>query len=44
MRPEEMTCAIPGPKLLDAIHAVEAAVALDRAMAGYAAADARRFQ
>jgi len=43
MRPEEMTCAIPGPKLLDVIHAVEAAVALDRAMAGYAAADARRF-
>ncbi|MGC4084450.1 MAG: DUF169 domain-containing protein [Vicinamibacterales bacterium] len=44
MRPEEMTCAIPGSRLADVVNAVEAAVTLDRMMASYAAADAKRFQ
>ena len=44
MRPEEMTCAIPGSKLADVVDAFEAAVTLDRMMASYAAADAKRFQ
>jgi uncharacterized protein (DUF169 family) len=44
MRPEEMTCAIPGNKLAAVVEAIEAAVALDRMMAGYAADDARRFR
>ena len=44
MRPEEMTCAIPGRKLGEVVSALEAAVTLDRMMASYAAADAKRFQ
>lgn len=44
MRPEEMTCAIPGHRLGEVVSAIEAAVALDRKMASYAAADAKRFQ
>lgn len=44
MRPEEMTCAIPGSRLADIVPALEAAVTLDRMMAGYAAADAKRFR
>jgi uncharacterized protein (DUF169 family) len=44
MRPEEMTCAIPGRRLEEVTEAVERAVALDRMMASYAAADAKRFQ
>jgi len=44
MRPEEMTCAIPGHRLSEVVSAVEAAVTLDRMMASYAAADAKRFQ
>jgi uncharacterized protein (DUF169 family) len=43
MRPEEMTCAIPGPKLEAIVSALEAAVSLDRMMASYAASDAKRF-
>jgi uncharacterized protein (DUF169 family) len=43
MRPEEMTCAIPGSKLAEVVSALEAAVTLDRMMASYAAADAKRF-
>jgi uncharacterized protein (DUF169 family) len=43
MNAEEMTCAIPGPRLAEVVDAVEAAVALDRAMATYASHDARRF-
>jgi uncharacterized protein (DUF169 family) len=43
MRPEEMTCAIPGARLAEVVAAVEAAVTLDRMMASYAAADAKRF-
>lgn len=44
MRPEEMTCAIPGARLAELTDAIDAAVRLDRTMASYAAADARRFQ
>jgi len=44
MRPEEMTCAIPGNRLVEVVEALEAAVTLDRMMASYAAADAKRFQ
>ncbi len=43
MRPEEMTCAIPGGRLGEVVEALESAAALNRAMASYAAADARRF-
>ena len=43
MRPEEMTCAIPGSRLAEVVTALEAAVTLDRMMASYAAADAKRF-
>lgn len=44
MRPEEMTCAIPGGRVGEVVTAVERAAALNRMMASYAAADARRFQ
>lgn len=44
MRPEELTCAIPAAQLASAVTALEQAVALDRMMASYAAADAKRFQ
>tara|TARA_B100000029_G_scaffold361338_1_gene354300 strand:- start:175 stop:900 length:726 start_codon:yes stop_codon:yes gene_type:complete len=43
MRPEEMTCVIPGPKLEETINILEATVDLDRAMASYASSDAKRF-
>ena len=43
MRPEEMTAVIPGERLAGAVDAIEATVALNGQMAGYAAADARRF-
>jgi uncharacterized protein (DUF169 family) len=43
MRPEEMTCAIPGRRVAEVVEALERAAALDRAMASYAAADAKRF-
>ena len=43
MRPEEMTCVIPGRRLAEAVETIEATVGLDRVMAGYAAADAKRF-
>ena len=42
MRPEEMTCALPGRRLAEVVAAVEEAARLDRQVAGYAAADARR--
>jgi uncharacterized protein (DUF169 family) len=44
MRPEEMTCALPGAQLAATVEAVERTVASDTAVAVYAAADARRFQ
>jgi len=43
MRSEEMTCVIPGRRLEEAVDKLEATVALDRAMARYASADAKRF-
>jgi len=43
MRAEEMICAVPAKGLEDFVERVEAAVALDRAMARYASQDAKRF-
>lgn len=43
MKASEMTCAIPGPRLGEVIARLEATSTLDRQMARYAAADARRF-
>ena len=43
MRSEEMTCVIPGRRLEEAVEKLEATAALDRAMARYASADAKRF-
>ncbi len=43
MKPEEMTCALPGVRLRALVAKIEAAAQLDRAMARYASADARRF-
>ena len=43
MRSEEMTCVIPGRRLPEAVETLEATVGLDRAMASYASADAKRF-
>jgi uncharacterized protein (DUF169 family) len=44
MPPDEMTCAIPGRRLGEVVERLEATVALDRAMANYAANDAKRFR
>jgi uncharacterized protein (DUF169 family) len=44
MRPEEMTCAIPGRSLVDVVDAVEAPRDARPQMASYASADAKRFQ
>jgi len=43
MRPEELTCVIPGRRLEEVVTALEATVGLNRAMANYAASDAQRF-
>ncbi len=43
MRPEEMTCVIPGARLAEVVDSLEATVNLDRMMAHYAATDAQRF-
>ena len=43
MRSEEMTCVIPGGRLEEVAGKLEATAALDRAMARYASADAKRF-
>ena len=43
MRSEEMTCVIPGRRLPEVVDTLEATVGLDRAMASYASADAKRF-
>lgn len=43
MRAEEMTCALPGADLPAIVARIEAAAELDRAMARYASADAKRF-
>jgi len=39
-----MTAAIPGARLAEVVDAIEATAALDRAMASYAANDAKRFK
>lgn len=44
MRADEMTAAIPGARLAAVVDALESTAALDRAMASYAAADAKRFR
>jgi uncharacterized protein (DUF169 family) len=44
MKAEEMTCAIPARRLSEVVDMLEATVSLDRAMATYASADAKRFQ
>ena len=44
MRPEEMTCVIPGARLAELVETLEATVGLDRAMASYASADSKRFE
>jgi uncharacterized protein (DUF169 family) len=44
MPPEQMTCAMPGRRLSEVVEGLEATVALDRAMANYAAGDAKRFR
>ena len=43
MRPEEMTCAIPGRRLAEVVEILEGTVGLNQAMANYAATDAKRF-
>ena len=43
MRSEEMTCVIPGRRIAEVVETLEATVGLDRAMASYASADAKRF-
>ena len=43
MRSEEMTCVVPGRRLAEVVDTLEATVGLDRAMASYASADAKRF-
>ena len=43
MKAEEMTCALPAARLSEIVADLEAAAELDRAMARYASADARRF-
>ena len=43
MRAEEMTCVIPGARLAEVVERLEGTVGLDRAMASYASADAKRF-
>ena len=43
MKAEEMTCALPARRLGEIVDALEATVKLNRAMASYASADAKRF-
>jgi uncharacterized protein (DUF169 family) len=43
MRPSEMTCAIPGPRLAEVVDRLTDTVRADKAVAGYAAEDKRRF-
>ena len=43
MRPEELTCVIPGSRLDEVATALESTVGLNRSMANYAATDAQRF-
>ena len=43
MTPDEMTCALPGAGLAQAVDALRAAAEVDSSVAKYAANDARRF-
>jgi uncharacterized protein (DUF169 family) len=43
LRADEMTCALPASRLSEIVDRLEEAAALDRAMARYAASDAKRF-
>ncbi len=43
MKAEEMTCALPAARLREVVAEIEAAAELDRSMARYASAEARRF-
>lgn len=43
MKPNEMTCVIPGARLAAVIETLEATAGLNRTMASYASADAKRF-
>jgi len=43
MRPDEMTVAIPGPRLAEVVDGVVRTAAVDTVVAKYAAEDARRF-
>ena len=43
MAAHEMTCALPGPRLDEIVHAIEHAANVDATVARYAAADAQRF-
>ena len=43
MKPHEMTCAIPGPKLVEVVERLRSTVAADSTVATYAATDKRRF-
>jgi uncharacterized protein (DUF169 family) len=43
MSAQEMTCALPGPRLEEFLEAIERAAAVDATVAAYAGADARRF-
>jgi uncharacterized protein (DUF169 family) len=43
MRPDEMTCALPGSRLAEVTAAVQRSAAIDTVVAKYAADDARRF-
>ncbi len=42
MRPEEMTCAVPGHRFAEVVAAIERTAAIDNEVATYAARDARR--
>ena len=44
MKSEEMTCALPARRLDEIVTALESTITLNRAMASYASADAKRFQ
>jgi uncharacterized protein (DUF169 family) len=43
MRPEEMTCAIPAPRLAEVVEALERTSTIDEGVAKYAASDSQRF-
>jgi uncharacterized protein (DUF169 family) len=43
MRADEMTCALPGSRLVDIVGAIEQAALVDATVARYAATDAERF-